>query len=131
MKCPNCGLVAPDGTEVCEKCQIVFSKLEESLVKKALQAHATRIKEPPKDLVPPLYRVAFLFFITAALWFFMQAEAKRSKSAAVQPVVQADPAAPAAPVVQAEKVPVRSDSPSVDPESVGVRLDPPVQGENP
>lgn len=53
MKCPNCGLVAPDGTEVCAQCQIVFSKLEESLVKKALQAHSARIKEPVKEIVPP------------------------------------------------------------------------------
>lgn len=96
MKCPNCGLVAPDGTEVCQKCQIVFSKLEESLVKKALQVHATRIKEPPKDIIPPLYRVALLFLITAALWFFVQAEGKRSKSAAMQLAAQAEPAAPAA-----------------------------------
>ncbi|HBA62192.1 MAG TPA: hypothetical protein DCZ92_15535 [Elusimicrobia bacterium] len=77
MKCPNCGLVAPDGTEVCAQCQIVFSKLEESLVKKALQAHSARIKEPVKEIVPQFYRLALLFFATAALWFLVQAQEKR------------------------------------------------------
>ncbi len=81
MRCPKCNLVLPDGTAECPRCLIVFKKLEESQVKKALLAHEARTKEPVKDTIPPFYRLAFLFFVTAALWFFVQAEGKRRASA--------------------------------------------------
>lgn len=95
MKCPKCGVVLPDGTEECPKCLVVFRKLEESLVRKALQAHDARTKEPPREKIPAFYRLAFLFFVTAALWFFVQAEGKRraaAESADAQPAQTSEPA---------------------------------------
>lgn len=96
MQCPKCGLVLPDGTEECPKCLVVFKKLEESLVKKALLAHEARTKEPVKDTIPPFYRLAFLFFITAALWFFVQAEGKRRAAAENEEAKAAQAVAPPA-----------------------------------
>lgn len=98
MQCPKCGVVLPDGTAECPKCLVVFKKLEESLVKKALLAHEARTKEPVKDKIPAFYRLAFLFFVTAALWFFLQAEGKRRAAgedaeAAAQQTASAQPPA--------------------------------------
>lgn len=92
MKCPNCGFEGPDGAAECLKCQIVFKKIEEIAVNKALQDHAARTKVPVKDTSSPLPRLFLMFLITAAIYFFLERSQKPPVPAA-SPGVQAGPAA--------------------------------------
>ena len=91
MKCPNCGLEAPDGTAECPRCQIIFRKLEESAIKKSLLMYTARMQEPIKGTSSPLPWLIVLFFISALLYFDRLDE--KQPAPAANPVVQAEPAA--------------------------------------
>ena len=82
MKCPNCGCEAPHGTLDCPKCQVVFSKLEERAVRKALEAHTSSAKEPVREASSPMTRLFVMFLITAGIWFFLESDQKHRAAVA-------------------------------------------------
>ena len=81
MKCPNCGAERLPGAEACPNCHVIFSKLEERAMRKALDAHTTLRREPVKDNSSPLPRLFTMFLATAAIYFFLEYERRKTDAA--------------------------------------------------
>ncbi|MBI4351363.1 MAG: hypothetical protein HY550_07990 [Elusimicrobia bacterium] len=93
MKCPNCGEETPQAAENCPKCHVIFSKLHERSMRKALEAHAELRKEPAGDASSPMFRLFVMFLVTAAIYFYLQHSHKPPAAAAQRPGQEARPAA--------------------------------------
>lgn len=96
MKCPNCGFEAPEGTDECPKCQLVFRKWQQSAINKAVEAQAES-RDEHKDDSSLTLRLFGMFLICAGLYWLVRPGEKPAASAepATPPVAaEAQPGAP-------------------------------------
>lgn len=112
MKCPKCGTEAPEGTEACPKCNVIFSKLEERAIRNALASRAAEKESQEKHPSSPMPRLFAMFLVTAALYFFLEHD-RRSKLAAAN--LRAQEAAAAAQPAVTETRPAAAPAAIEDP----------------
>lgn len=82
MKCPNCGLESPEGTDECPKCQLVFRKWQDRQVNKAVEEHAGLGKEEAKDTSSLTIRLFVMFLVCAGLYWLVRPSEKQAARAA-------------------------------------------------
>lgn len=93
MKCPNCSAERLPGAEACPNCHVIFSKLEERAMRKALDAHTAARSGPVKDNSSPLPRLFTMFLVAAAIYFFLEYDRRKTIAAESLAALQAQAAA--------------------------------------